>query len=394
MHDVVVAGWGMTTFGKHLERSIGSLAGEAVSAALAEASLEAPDVRFVAFANVVGGALTGQHSLRGEMFLRDTGLQGAPIVNVENACASGGSAFHLAWLAVASGDAEVALAVGSEKMHVEDRTALAKVMLSGVDVERLDAIRSRVDPERRNPGDGGFMMDIYAHAARRYMDETGATPEDFARVSVKNRAHGARNPRAQFRETVSVEDVLESRMVSPPLSLLMCSPLSDGAAALVLTTPERAPDAEVRVVATALSTGSESGSEPTAARAARKAYEQASIGAEDLDVIELHDAAAPAELLAYEQLGLCEQGGAPRLLAEGVTELEGSLPVNPSGGLLTKGHPVGATGCAQLVELTEQLLQRCGARQVAGARIGLAMNAGGFLGEADAAACTVTVLQR
>jgi acetyl-CoA acetyltransferase len=318
------------------------------------------------------------------------------MVNVENACASGGSAVHLAWLAVASGQAETAIAVGSEKMHVEDRALLAKLMLSGVDVSQLAEIRERVDPEGRNPGDNGFLMDVYAHSARDYMDATGAGPDDFAAVCVKNRAHGFENPRAQFRERVTAEQVLESRMISPPLSLLMCSPLSDGAAAVVVTTPERARAAgahAVQIAATVLASGKASEASSAVRRAADMAYELAGVGPEDIGVVELHDAAASAELVAYEQLGLCGPGAAAGLLASGATALGGRTPVNPSGGLLTKGHPVGATGCAQVVELAEQLLGRCGARQVEGARVALAMNAGGFLGSSDVAACTVTVLR-
>jgi acetyl-CoA acetyltransferase len=396
MTEVVVAGCGMTAFGKHANRSVGDLAKEAVAAAFADASLAPSEVGFVAFANVVSGVLSGQNSIRGQVFLDGAGLERAPLVNVENACASGGSAVHLAWLAVASGECDVALAVGSEKMHVEDRPLLAKLMLSGVDVSQLDAIRDRVDPERRNPTDNGFLMDVYAHNARRYMDETGTTRDDLAAVSVKNRAHGFENRRAQFREKVSREQVLESRMVSPPLSLLMCSPLSDGAAAVVLTTEERARATgrrPIRVAATTLRCGAAGREGSAVTDAARAAYTLAGLGPEDVDVIELHDACASAELVAYEQLELCRRGDAAKLLAEGTTTIGGRIPVNPSGGLLTKGHPVGATGCAQVVELCEQLLGRCGARQVEGARTALAMNAGGFVGESDVAACTVTVLR-
>jgi acetyl-CoA acetyltransferase len=183
--------------------------------------------------------------------------------------------------------------------------------------------------------------------------------------------------------------------VSDPITLLMCSPIGDGAAALVLCSPERARHSgadAVRVRATALVSGADDGP-PAAVRAAQRAYEQTGLGPEDLDVVELHDAAAPAELQIYEELGLCAQGGGPALLASGDTELGGRVPVNPSGGLLSKGHPVGASGCAQLVELTDQLRGRAGARQVDGARIGLAENAGGFLGP-DHAAAGVTILSR
>jgi acetyl-CoA acetyltransferase len=226
------------------------------------------------------------------------------------------------------------------------------------------------------------------------MAQSGATAEDFAQVAVKNHRHGALNPLAQYREEVTVEQVLASREIANPLTLLMCSPIGDGAAALVLSVPERVKAGQaVRVRGTALVSGTErTQREPGAVeRAAGRAFQQAGIGPEDLDVVELHDAAAPAELMVYEELGLCGPGDGPELLASGETALGGRRPVNPSGGLLSKGHPIGATGCGQLVELVNQLRGRCGDRQVPDARVALAENGGGFLGT-DAAATVVTIL--
>lgn len=393
MREVVVEGCGMTRFGRQPERPLGELAAEAVGEALADADLYAADIEFVAFSNVMAGTTTGQNSMRGQALLTGTGLQGLPMVNVENACASGGTAVHLAWLAVASGRVETAIAVGAEQMWVSDREALAKTMLSGVNLDRLAEIRATVDPERRNPGDNGFFMDVYAHGAREYMAETGCTERDLAEVSVKNRAHGALNPKAQFNQTVSIEEVLDSRMISPPLRLLMCSPLSDGAAAVVFSSREGSRVARpVRLLASELGTGIQGESGSAIERTASAAYAAAGLGPGDLDLIELHDAAASAELIAYEQLGLCGKGEGSRLVVDGVTRLGGSTPVNTSGGLITKGHPVGATGCAQIVELTDQLRGRAGKRQVADARVALAMNAGGFVEPRDVAACAITIL--
>jgi acetyl-CoA acetyltransferase len=240
-------------------------------------------------------------------------------------------------------------------------------------------------------------MDIYAGMARDYMARSGATAEDFARVVVKNQHHGALNPNAQYGGDVSVEEVLASRTVAPPLTLLMCSPIGDGAAAVVLCSPELAGrlGAEVKVASTVLLSGRDRNGvgPPAAERAARRAFERAGIGPEDVDVVEVHDAAAPAELIVYEEVGLCGPGEGPKLLASGDTALGGRVPVNPSGGLLSKGHPIGATGCAQLVELVDQLRGRCGARQVEGARVALAENGGGFLGD-DPAAVVITILSR
>jgi acetyl-CoA acetyltransferase len=332
-------------------------------------------------------------------------------VNVENACASASSAFYLACLAVGSGAVEVALAVGSEKLTHEDRSRSFAAIGTAVDQLQLAELRQWASsgsagsplPEQAEQAgqEGGgkrsFFMDIYAASSRAYMKSSGATREDFAQVAVKSHRHAALNPYAQYRTEVTVDDVLASREIAPPLTLLMCSPIGDGAAALVVCSPgmARRLGAEVRVRACALVSGRDRGpGEPGAVeRAAEAAYEQAGLGPGDLDVVELHDAAAPAELITYEELGLCGEGEGPALLTSGATALGGKIPVNLSGGLLSKGHPIGATGCGQLVELADQLRGRCGPRQAAGARVALAQNGGGFLGT-DAAAMVVTVLSR
>lgn len=386
----MIAGSGMTPFGKFPDRTIRSLSEEAVFAALADAGIGASAVEAVYFANAAGGLMTGQEMIRGQAALRDTGVLGVPLFNVENACASASSAAHLAWLAVASGEVDVALVVGAEKLtHPEKARALAAIG-TAMDLERVPEVLG-VDQD----GSGSPFMDIYAAVARNYMSESGARKEDLAAVASKASRHGALNPRAQFRTPRSVEEVLESRLIVEPLTLLMCSPIGDGAAALVMCSREYAKWLEVDPVvvrASVLLSGSDD-AEPAAQRAAGRAYEIAGIGPADLDLVELHDAAAPAELMLYEELGLAKHGEAAALLASGDTALGGRLPVNVSGGLLSKGHPIGATGAAQLVELNDQLRGRAGERQVAGARIGLAENGGGFLGT-DAAAAAVHVLER
>jgi acetyl-CoA acyltransferase len=393
--DVQIVGAAMTRFGKFPESTIRSLAEDAVADALADAGLTAADVGMVFFSNAVAGYLTGQEMIRGQVALRHTGLLGAPIVNVENACASASSAFHLAVMAVASGSVEVALAVGAEKLTHPDKAKSFAAIGTAVDLLQLDDLRAWA-----GAGNGGgqrsFFMDIYAANTRAYMEDTGATAEDFAAVAVKSHDHAQLNPNAQYRTPVTVAEVLASRTVSDPLTLLMCSPIGDGAAAVVVCSEERARSLgapPLRVRSCALVSGTDrDGDEPTAAqRASGIAYERAGIGPEDLDVVELHDAAAPAELMTYEEIGLCGPGEGPALLRSGATRLGGRLVVNPSGGLLSKGHPIGATGCGQLVELADQLRGRCGARQVEGARVALAENGGGFLGT-DAAAMVVTVL--
>jgi acetyl-CoA acyltransferase len=394
MQEVVVAGVGMTRFGKAPERGLRSLAEEAVKEALGDAGVEPAGVETAFFANAVAGLITGQEMIPGQVALRHTGLLGIPIVNVENACASASSAFHLAWMSVASGMYDVALAVGAEKLSHEDKARSFGAIGTAVDLEQLDELMEALAGEE---GDGdargagtkqsrSFFMDIYAGMARDYMERSGATAQDFADVSVKNHAHGALNPLAQYGEPVTREQVLASREISGPLTLLMCSPIGEGAAAAVLCSERAARrlavSRPVRARASVLLSGRdrEPGDETAGERAARRAYEVAGVAPPDVDVIELHDAAAPAELMIYEELGLCSPNEGPALLADGRTRLGGAQPVNPSGGLLSKGHPIGATGIAQITEIVWQLRGQAGARQVESPKVGLTENGGGFLG--------------
>jgi acetyl-CoA acyltransferase len=398
MNDVCVIGTGMTPFAKSPGSSLRSLAEVAVAEALADARVRADSVGLVFFASAVAGLITGQEMIRGQAALHRTGLMGRPIVNVENACASASTAFHLAVSAVSSGAVDVALAVGAEKLSHPDKTRSFDAIGTAVDLFEIDEIRQWVyggEPSANGAG-RSFFMDIYAATTRDYMERSGATVHDFAQVAVKSHDHAALNPKAQYRARVTAEEVLSSRLVADPLTLLMCSPIGDGAAAVLVSNTRTARHLgvpSVRVRATELVSGTDRGpGEPgTVERAAAQAYQTAGIGPADVDVIEVHDAAAPAELIAYEELGLCQVGEGPKFLSSGETGLGGRHVVNPSGGLLSRGHPVGATGCAQLVELADQLRGRAGARQVPNARIALAENAGGFLGS-DNAATVVTLL--
>ncbi|MEP9362143.1 thiolase family protein [Nocardioides sp. CN2-186] len=402
MRNVYVGGVGMTSFGKSIDSTVPGLAGHAVESALGDAALSADRVGMVFFGNAMGGTMTGQEMIRAKagLGLTDFATLATPMVSVENACASSSSAVHLAWMAVASGQVDVALAVGAEKMTSEDKTRAFRGLASAVDLERVDELEAALyggSPENAAGADRSLFMDIYADMARRYTERSGATAEDFARVAVKAHEHGALNPHAQYRNRITVEEVLGSRMISDPLTLMMCSPIGDGAAAVVLCSEEVVGQIvdPVRLRASVLVSGVRGPSVevPASARAAQRAYEIAGIGPEDVDVVELHDAAAPAELIISEELGLCGPGEASKLLADGETTLGGRIPINTSGGLISKGHPVGATGCAQIVELSNQLRGRAGDRQVEGARVGLAENGGGYLGN-DPAAVVVTILSR
>jgi acetyl-CoA acetyltransferase len=399
--NVAILGTGMTPFGRLAGEDLRSLSETAVAGALADAGLQPRDVQMVLFGNAVEGVMHGQEMIRAEVALRRTGLHGVSMINVENACASSSSAFQLACMAVTAGAAEVVLVVGAEKLTHQDRQRSFAALATAVDLYEHADLAAQVQSIGAPPADGSSyspLMDLYAAKTQAFMDHTGATVEDLAQVSVKNRRHGALNPLAQFRRSLDIETVLGSRMISDPLRLLMCAPVTDGAAAVVVVSADYARRSRRPYVLVSGMALTSNGSDPHAAqpvtRAARAAFNQAGLEPDDIDVAEVHDACAGAELWLYEEIGLAKPGGAPELIRSGATGLGGRIPVNVSGGLLSRGHPLGATGCAQLVELANQLRGRCEQRQVPAARIALAQNSGGILDEGDEAVATVTILSR
>lgn len=407
MERAIVAGVGMSRFGKHLETGLKELGRGPVLEALADAGIEKDDIEAAYVGNAMAGLVTGQECIRGQVVLRSAGIGAIPVVNVENACASASTAFQQGCAMVSAGLYDVVLALGVEKLYHADKRRSFAAIGSAVDTEELAAImeglKRNAEKEGASAASSGagekrsMFMDFYAATARRHMQKYGTTVEQFAGVASKNSQHGSLNPKAQFQKALSVAEVLAEPMVAEPLTRAMCSPIGDGAAAAVIVSERKARELgirqPVRVAASVLHSGwdHDADAEGTVVLCSREAYEQAGVGPLDLDVIELHDASAPAELMYYEELGLCGEGEGGRLIDEGATRLGGRIPVNTSGGLLRKGHPVGATGLAQVVELTEQLRGQSGARQVEGARIGLAQNGGGQIG-ADAAAMCVTIL--
>ncbi|MGB6579686.1 MAG: thiolase family protein [Streptosporangiaceae bacterium] len=378
MRDVYVAGAGMTKFAKQPDRNLKDLTAEAVNAAMKDAGQTVGEVQSCYFGNAVAGSITGQEMLAGQFLLRPLGFGGIPVFNVENACASASTAFHLAWQAVATGVHDVVLAVGAEKMTHPDKARSFAAIGGSVDVE--------ITPADLPPG-RSFLMDMYAESSLRYMEQTGATRADFARVVVKNQRHGMLNPAAQYGGELTVEQVLAARQIVWPFTLQMCSPISDGAAAALLVSEELLPPGSpvVAVLASVVRSAPADGQASVTGLAARAAYEAAGIDPVDLDCAEVHDAAASAELVIYEQLGLAKLGDGPALIRSGQTALGGSLPVNTSGGLLARGHPIGATGLAQIVEVVAQLRGTAGDRQVPGARLALTQNAGGWHGSDNVA---------
>lgn len=378
MRPVTIAGAAMTEFGKHPEESLGSLCEKALGELWQDSGLAPDQVDRIYFGNAAAGLLSGQEMIRGQVALKGSGFEGCGIVNVENACASGGTAAHLAWLSVASGLADVALAVGAEKLIHPDKQRSFDAIESGTDLT-VD-VGEEVE--------GSIMMSAYARMAREYSEKHGAVEDALAAIAVKNRAHASHNRYAQFREPIDRDDVAASRLVADPLRLLTCSPLTDGAAAIVFTT---ARPGDIRLEHSTVASSPGPGS--VVNRSVTEVYEQTGTRPEDIDIFALHDASAYAELVQYEQVGIAPPGGAIELAVGGETASTGRFPVNTDGGLLSRGHALGATGIAQMTELVSQLRDRPNGAPVAGVRRALAVNAGGWTGE-DYAAAVVSLLSR
>jgi acetyl-CoA acetyltransferase len=388
--EVWIRGAAMTRFSKHVDRGARDLVEEAVAAALRDARVEPARVQAAYVGNAWAGLMTGQECLRGQVVLRRTGLAGVPVVNVDNACASSATALHLGWQAVTGGLYDCVVVLGYETIDHQDRRKRRRAIDATMDLDELaDVFGSCADGER----------DVYAGALDASLTGDGRDRFDrdlLALVSVKNRYHGSLNACAHHRTEVTIEQVLESPAVARPLTRMMCAQLSDGAACLVLCSGgfRAGRDGGVRIAASVLSSGrgDDMRRRFSVGMAARQAYEAAAVGPADLDVVELYDGTAVSELHLYRELGLCPEGDEDRLLTERTTWLGGRVPVNPSGGLIARGHPIGATGAAQVVELAWQLEGRCGGRQVPGARLALAETTGGWVGS-DVAACCIHVLQ-
>ncbi|AXK37332.1 thiolase family protein [Streptomyces armeniacus] len=375
----------MHPFGRFPELSLKDLARVAAVRALLDAGIGVKDVQAAYSANAMAGMLQGQEMVRGQTVLREIGIDRIPVVNVENACASGSSALAQAVLTVRAGAADVVLAVGFEKMYVSDLAVTLDALESAAD---LDVVR----------GLGIQFTAIYAMRLRRLIAEGALTMDDIVDVAVKSHANGALNPYAQHRKEVTAGQVRDARRIADPLTLLMCSSICDGAAAAVVARrgalESRGPT--VRVAASRGASGFTArpeGESSLSTMCAEGAYEQAGLGPSDIDLAEVHDAMAPAELLYAEQLGFCAPGEVSSFFRAGSTRIDGSLPMNTSGGLSSRGHPVGATGLAQIAELVWQLRGEAGARQVERPRIALAQNSGGWL-EGESAAANVHILER
>lgn len=412
MTEVYILGIGMTPLGKHLDKSVKQLTAAAVDAALADADCGKHAIEAAWFSNTRQGVMEGQHGIRGQCALRAMGFEEIPIVNCDNACASSSTGVNQAFAAIKAGLCEVALVVGAEKMNYPEKRELTfEAFLGGMDREcaeehfsRLLALSAElVVPEEVEPDTGkhSIFMDSYAAMARHHMALYGTTRDQLAAVAAKNHWHSQYNPMAQYRTPMSVDEVLADRPITWPLTRAMCAPISDGAGALVLGAKSSlrrfGGDRAVRVLASQLASGVIRAPDDLDRHigriAARKAFEQASVEPDDISVAEVHDATSFAEIRHVENLGLCEIGAGGHLAEQGETTLGGRIPVNTSGGLVSKGHPIAATGAIQLIELVAQLRGEAGGRQVPGAMIAAAENGGGFY-DGEEAVAAVTILSK
>ena len=398
----IVAGVAMTRFGKHLDKSLKQLGGEPALEAVKDAGVELADIEAAYVGNCAAGTVTGQESIRGQVILSSIGLGKIPIINIENACGSSSTALNQACMMVSAGYYDVVLVLGVEKLFHENKVITFAAFSGAVDIEERDAMMAEITAGQ-SEGSGtnrSMFADFYGVMARDHMQQYGSTPEHFAMVSAKNSFHGSLNPNAQFPNEMTVEEVLAQPMIAEPLTRPMICPVADGGAAAVIVSERKARalgiQHPVRIVSSVVHSyydhpaGAE---ENVNSLSIDEAYYEAGVSPEDLDVVELHDSSAPCEILMYESLHLCPPGESVKLLDDGETKLGGRIPVNTSGGLLRKGHPVGATGISQILELTTQLQGRAGKRQVEGARVALAHNGGGTI-RGEVAARNINILMR
>ena len=405
MSNVYIVGLGMIRFNKYPNRGVRDMAWEVIRMALKDAGLEQKDIQSAIFSNTFWGMFSNQHSIKGQVVLRSMGIGSIPVVNVENACAGASTALHLAYSGIKAGMYDVALAVGSEKITDPDKTKSLGAYAACMDVDNFDSHISQlmalsdsynveIPGEQKPPGAGrSIFMDAYATFARWHMSKFGTTQRQLAVTSAKNHYHGSLNPLAQYQQDMSVEEVLNDFPVTYPLTRAMCAPVGDGAAAVIICSEKYLKKLinarPVKIAASVLGSGTDRDMDGAdiGERLAHQAYEQAGVGPKDISLAELHDATAYGELHQVEAMGFCPLGEGGIYAESGATRLGGLQPVNTSGGLETRGHPIGASGLAQIYELGLQLRGEAGKRQVKGARLGLAENGGGNIGVEEAAMC-------
>ena len=408
--NIYVAGVGMSRFTAHTDKTYQALASIALDEVFKNADMDRKEIQAAFFSNSLWGHFEGQHCIRGQCALRPQGMLGIPILNLENACGSGSSALFAAYLAIKSGEFDVALCLGVEKMTHPDKALSFEGLMGGIDRTNVNdtfKLYEKLTEEygiSPGPDDGlgkSKAMDVYALMARWHMSRYGSVQEDFAKVAVKNRFNGSLNPNAHWQKAVSLEEVLGDRLISYPLTRSMCAPIGDGAAACILVSEKYLPKLKgpkpikVRALANASGHAKKSfdESQPVSERTVNIAYEKAGLGPEDVNIAEIHDASAPGEIIQTESLGFTPKGTGAEFLASGKSALDGKLAVNTSGGLISRGHPLGASGIAQIHELVTQMRGMAGKRQLPKTpRIGLAENGGGIV-TIEEASVTITILE-
>jgi acetyl-CoA acetyltransferase len=405
MPDVYIVGLGMIRFNKYPDRTVRDMAHEVTNLALKDAGLDKGALQAAFFSNTFWGMFSNQHSIRGQVALRSMGIDAIPVTNVENACAGASTALHLAYTGVRAGMVDVALAVGSEKITDPDKMKSLTAYATCMDVENFErhlnmmmelnkTFKMAIPPDQAPPGDGrSIFMDAYAMGAKWHMSRFGSTQQQLAAICAKNHWHGSLNPMAQYQQDMTVADVLADKPIAYPLTRAMCAPVGDGAAAAIVCSEaylkKLAAARPIRILASVLGSGTDRDldGEDIGERLAKQAYDAAAVGPQDIDLAELHDATSYGELHQTEAMGFCPMGEGGPWAESGATKLGGKQPVNTSGGLECRGHPIGASGLAQIYELGVQLRGDAGPRQVEGARLGLAENGGGNIGVEEAAMC-------
>jgi acetyl-CoA acetyltransferase len=404
--DVYIIGVGMIKFGKYLGKGIKALTGESLDLVLKDCGLEKNDIEAAWFSNSSWGIQSFQHCIRGQVALSANGLEGIPITNVENACASASTALNGAWMAVKAGQFDCVLAIGTEKLYSEDRSKTMEGFISGTDVEVTMQLIAKLQEESKKhkderarlmgenavnekPGGHSSFMDLYAMGARMHMERYGTTQRQLAVIASKAHNNSTLNPLAQYTFPMTVEEVLADREVAWPLTRAMCAPIGDGAAAAIICSKKfmkkHGKKRAVAIRASVLKSGKREGMSDICFRASRAAYDMSGMGPEDIQAAEVHDATAFGELYQTEQMGFCPEGEGGPFAEGGATAIGGKIPINPSGGLMARGHPIGASGLAQIYELVTHLRGEADKRQVEGCRIAMAENGGGFLGMGEAA---------
>ena len=404
--NVYILGVGMIKFGKYLEKGVKDLTGETLQLVLKDCGLSIEDIEAAWFSNCSWGIYDFQHCIRGQVALSANGLDKIPIINVENACASASTALHSGWATIKAGIYDCVLAIGVEKLYDEDRKKVMQGFIAGTDVEETTKLIEEFKkqqkekkekevkekgkkPEKEKPGGHSVFMDFYAMGARWHMQQYGTTQRQLAAIAAKAHNNSTLNPLAQYTFPMTVEQVLEDREVAYPLTRAMCAPIGDGAAAAIICSErflKKHPSKRAALIrASIMKSGSRAGQPDISERASKAAYEVAGLGPEDINVAEVHDATAFGELYQYEKMGFCPEGEGGPFAESGITAIDGKIPVNTSGGLMSRGHPIGASGLAMIYELVTQLRGEAGKRQVNNPRIAMSENGGGTLGFGEAA---------